>query len=173
MIKIPNEKHGRRREASDIDLLIIHSHAEWVIDTQDDGGKGRGFVWHCTDWLRAIGLSCHAWCLPDGRIVREVDSWNIAYHARGFNDRSIGMEFVVAGVLSYAEFLNAMDQPPDAGLYSDAQYESGAGWYAARIREHGLSVSQIDTHMGIDPERKHDPGRAFDLPRFLQMVREG
>lgn len=168
VIDIPNAHHGDRKPVP-LDTLVIHGHAEWVVDANNDGGRGRGEIWHCTDWLRAIGLSCHAWCLPDGRIVREVDSWKKAYHAASWNSRSIGMEFVVPGVWTYEDLQTAW-KTGAPNLYSEAQYHAGLDWFLARAREHGIPriASSIRTHWQIAPGLKVDPGRQFPLERFVE-----
>jgi N-acetyl-anhydromuramyl-L-alanine amidase AmpD len=168
MIDIPNTHHGPRRQPGAIDLFVIHAHAEWVVDGGNDAGGGAGRIWHCTDWLRAIGLSVHAWCLPDGRIVREVDSWDTAWHAKGFNERSIGMEFVVPGVWTYDK-IHAAWTTGTPGLYSGLQLEAGIEWYRARAREHGIPLAPeaLRTHHDLDPTRKVDPGRQFPFADFL------
>lgn len=173
IVDIPNRHHGReRRSDEDIRGVVLHAHAEWVVDTNGDGGKGMGYIWHCTDWLRAIGLSCHAFVLPDGRIVREVDSGYKAYHAGDYNHRSVGLEFVLGGVWPYVEFQEAMDGRRPEARYTDAQIEAGAEWVRARSVEHSFPLTDetVWTHRGIDPGRKKDPGVMFPLERFMGML---
>lgn len=168
IIDVPNSNQKARKTGVSIDTLVVHGHGEWVVDQANDAGGGKGRVWHCTDWLRAIGLSVHAWCLPDGRIVREVDSWRKAFHAGGWNSRSIGMEFVVPGVWTYDEIHRAWETgEPD--LYTEAQFNAGLEWYLARASEHGLprAAKTMRAHWQIDPGRKVDPGRQFPLERFV------
>jgi len=169
LIDIPNANHGAQRGPGEIDLLVIHGHGEWVVDLNNDGGLGRGRIWHCTDWLRAIGLSVHAWCLPDGRIVREVDSWRKAFHARAFNRRSIGMEFAVPGVWTYDKLQRAWRTGHPAQLYTDLQLEAGVEWFRARAVEHDIprAAASVRTHRQLDPGRKTDPGIQFPLESFV------
>ena len=174
IIDIPNAWHGRRRQPGEIDTLVIHAIAEWIVDTQNQAGGGHGRVYHCTDWLRALSRhghsrSVHAFNLPDGRIVREVDSWYKAFHAAGYNTRSVGMEFVVPGVLTYDQFLKAIRRHH---WPSPAQLESGVAWFRARLEEHGVArvPPSVVTHHEIDPERKLDPGPGFPLLDFRDAV---
>ena len=135
---------------------------------------GKGFVWHCTDWLRAIGRSTHVFALPDGRGVREVDSWYKAWHAKGFNSRTVGIEFVLPGVWPYGKFIAAMDGEREAA-YTTKQIAFGADWCRARSLEHGFPLTHetVRTHRQVDPERKHDPGVIFPLEAFLVMLETG
>jgi len=169
IVDVPNSNHGRKRLPNEIQFFVVHAHAEWVVDLNNDAGLGKGRIWHCTDWLRAIGLSCHAWCMPDGRIVREVDSWRKAFHARGFNRVSIGMEFVVPGVWTYDKLHRAWDSGEPAELYPDIQIEAGLDWFRARADEHDIprTTSTIRTHRQLDPQRKLDPGEQFPWPAFV------
>jgi N-acetyl-anhydromuramyl-L-alanine amidase AmpD len=172
IIDVPNSNHKRRPAGREIEYLVIHGHGEWVVDGANDGGLGKGRVWHCTDWLRAIGLSCHAWCLPDGRIVREVDSRLKAFHAKSVNSISIGMEFVVPGVWTYGKLHRAWETGIPSVLYTDEQFEAGVEWFRARCVEHGIPKrrSSIRTHRELDPQNKIDPGVQFPLDRFVEAV---
>ncbi|MCP5046128.1 MAG: N-acetylmuramoyl-L-alanine amidase [bacterium] len=139
-------------------MLVVHAMAEWVMD--DDG------VFHyCTDWLNVLKLSVHAFCLPDGRIVQSVEPGQTAYHAKEFNGRSVGMEFVVAGGHNYDSFLKKMADVENSP-YTQAQYEAGGWWYKKMAEKFGLTFEQIKSHREIAPDRKKDPGDAFDWKVF-------
>ena len=172
IVDIPNPHRGTQRSNDTIEGVVLHGHGEWVVDANDAAGQGRGCVWHCTDWLRAIGLSCHAWALPDGRIIREVDSRFKASHAAGYNRRSVGIEFVLEGVWPYDDFQEAMDGNRPEAAYTDAQIRSGAEWVRARSREHGFPLTDetVWTHSGIAPGRKRDPGVIFPLAEFRALL---
>ena len=159
VIRIPN-RHCATRTAA-VDLLVLHAMGEWVISR-------RGLYHHCTDYLQSSGLSVHAFCLPDGRIIESVDPALKAFHAGQANDRSIGMELVIAGghdLTSLRQRMNDVDAPP----FTAAQYEAAGWWFRQQADEHGLDQSSIRTHAELDPARKEDPGRAFDMARFLQV----
>lgn len=157
IIRVPNANQKPRTRA--VDLLVIHAMAEWVID-------GSGLYHHCTDYLHyEAGLSVHAFCLPDGRIVESVDPDLVAYHAREYNGCSVGIEVVVEGghdIRSLMERMNDTVHPP----YTRAQYESCAWWLRQQARRFGLSFSHIKRHAELAPGRKMDPGPAFDWQRL-------
>ncbi len=153
VLRVPSRIH--RARAGAVELLVVHAMGEWVID-------GDGVFRHCTDHLQWLGLSVHAFCLPDGRIIESVATDRLAFHAGPVNDRSIGIELIVAGghdLMSLEQRMDENENPP----YTPAQYQA-AGWWLRRCAdEHRLSFAALRTHAELDPERKKDPGRAFDL----------
>ena len=156
IINIPSKFH--RARTREVDLLVVHAMGEWIIDDM-------GVFHHCTDWLNFLKISVHTFCLPDGRIIKSVDTRRLAHHAKRFNGRSAGMEFLVEGgqnLASLEEHMDDAENPP----YTEAQYESGGWWFKQRAKEHGITFDQIKTHTEIDPDRKKDPGRAFDWEAF-------
>jgi N-acetyl-anhydromuramyl-L-alanine amidase AmpD len=156
IIDIPSQYHRQRPRA--VDLLVVHAMAEWVKDDE-------GVYHYCTDWLNVLKLSVHGFCLPDGRIVQSVDPERVAYHAGNDNNRSIGMEFIVAGGHNYSTFLKRMANETDPP-YTQAQYEAGGWWYRKQAERFGLTFDQIKPHSELDPARKKDPGAAFDWETF-------
>ncbi len=152
VIRIPSPQHHPRTRP--VDLLVIHAMGEWVIDD--------GVYSHATDFLVRIGLSVHALCLPDGRIIESVDGDQVAYHAGEHNERSIGIELLVAGAHDLASLQRAMldvEQPP----YTAAQYVAAGRWLRRQAEARGLGFEHVTTHAHLDPERKQDPGPACDL----------
>lgn len=104
-------------------------------------------------FLESIGLSAHALVAPQGNIIRCREDTQGAYHAKGFNRNSLGIEFLVPGEHSYESFLAAIDRP----WVNDVQLLAGARVIAEWIARHG--ITQIDGHCDIDPTRKKDPGQ--------------
>jgi N-acetyl-anhydromuramyl-L-alanine amidase AmpD len=168
IIDIPSTHKGGRRVVTGVTL---HAIGEWLVDDGDAAGGGVGRIYHCTDWLRATGVSTHVFALPDGRGVREVDSWEKAWHCKGFNTSTVGIEFVLAGVWPYGEFIEAMKGTRNA-TYTDEQIAFGVEWCQARSREHGfeLTAETVRTHAQRDPDRKRDPGIIFDYPGFIASL---
>lgn len=156
IINIPSKYH--RQRTTNVDTLVVHAMAEWVMDDYGD-------YHYCTDWLNFLKLSVHAYCLPDGRIVETVAPDRVAYHASKYNNRSIGMEFIVPGGHNYNSFLKQManvQNPP----YSTEQYQAGGQWFRIQAHRLGLSFEHIKSHKQLDPDRKQDPGNAFDWTAF-------
>jgi N-acetyl-anhydromuramoyl-L-alanine amidase len=110
--------------------------------------------------LEGVRVSAHFLVRRDGVLVQFVSSLRRAWHAghstwRGrprCNDFSIGIEL----------------EGTDELAYTDAQYERLAQLtYALRQRH---PIVDIVGHAQIAPERKTDPGPAFDWARFLVQL---
>lgn len=140
-------------------LIVVHSMAEFIV--------GDGFHDHAVKFLDKIGLSAHSLIDPSGINYRLRREDQIAWHAKGFNDNSLGIEFLVPGQYNYAEFLERIKTP----YLSDEQYQEGL----AQIREwlDGYEISQIRRHSDVDPVRKFDPGAGFPWERLLEDLGYG
>ena len=110
-----------------------------------------------------LRVSAHALIRRDGQIVQYVPFGARAWHAgksayRGrnaCNDFSIGVE------------LEGTDETP----YTDAQYDSLARLTAALLASYpSLSTQAIVGHSDIAPDRKSDPGPAFEWERFRALL---
>lgn len=161
IISIPNPHSEPRREK--VDLLVVHAMGEWVVLD--------GVYRHCTDHLREVGLSVHAFCLPDGRIVSSVDTARVAHHARAYNPRSIGLELVVEGAHDDQSLFARIDdtaEPP----YTAAQYQAAGWWFRSQADRYGLAFGHVTPHSALD-DRKRDPGQAFDWEAFRRAFAAG
>ena len=110
-----------------------------------------------------LRVSAHALIRRDGQIVQYVPFGARAWHAgksayRGrnaCNDFSIGVE------------LEGTDETP----YTDAQYDSLARLTAALLASYpSLCTQAIVGHSDIAPDRKSDPGPAFEWERFRALL---
>lgn len=158
IIDVPNGSHGGARKK--VEGVVLHAMGEWVL-------SGGDYV-HSSNLLQGLGVSAHAIALPDGRIVRQVDSWYVAWHAKGHNARTVGIELALEGTWDFASFENAMvGTRPER--YTDEQIEAAAEWCRARSVEHGfpLNAETVRTHSALDPDRKSDPGAIFPYQEFL------
>jgi N-acetyl-anhydromuramyl-L-alanine amidase AmpD len=131
------------------------------------GGTLDGIVGH---FLRNRSrISIHYVIGRDGRVVAMVPESQVAWHARGHNQDSIGIELVNDG--------DGVDQ------YSDAQIQRLIELLRGLLARHRLGVDAIKTHAELDDstitcngvviKRKQDPGRAFPLEWVVARVREG
>lgn len=123
--------------------IVVHAMGERV------SGKD------ASHFLESAGLSAHALVTPTGNIIKCREDTQGAYHAKGFNTDSLGIEFLVPGDHDIASLYRAMDRP----WVSDAQLLAGARWIAEWVVRWG--ITQIDGHCDIDPSRKRDPGKGF------------
>jgi AmpD protein len=75
------------------------------------------------------------------------------------------MEFIIAGAHTYQSFLHRMadvHNPP----YTPAQYQSGGWWFRRQAQRFQLTFQHIKSHQALAPDRKEDPGAAFDWKTF-------
>lgn len=148
---IPSSKGSLHNHPSHI---VIHAMGEFI--------KCDGTYLHAVDFLREAGLSAHALICPDGSVIqcRPIDKG--AYHAKGHNTTSIGIEFLVPGPHDYGSFIEAIDKP----YITDAQFLAGI----ALCKKWGEDLN-IVRHSDIDPQRKKDPGAGFPWDDFIDEIR--
>lgn len=162
ILRVPNPHHRERIDS--VERLIVHAIAEWVVDED-------GTPWHCTDYLRRVELSVHAFCLPDGRLVEAVPVERLAFHAKDWNEGSVGIEIVVAGAHDLDSLLARMgdfEAPP----YTAAQYLAAGRWLRLQADRFDLRFADVFGHGELDPGRKEDPGRAFDFRALRNAFEE-
>jgi len=151
---IPLEKHGGKQTPKGI---VIHSIGEF-IDTEGDD-------YFAPEFLRKIGLSAHYFITPTGVVIRSVDDDTIAWHAKGFNTDSIGIEFMVPGLHTYSTFIERIQRP----YLSKTQYAAGVKLVKDLCTKY--DIKYVKTHSELSPQRKHDPGAGFPLCKFMDEVK--
>ena len=139
--------------------IVLHAMGEYI---KTETGEQ-----HAYDFLKNTGLSAHALICPDGTILKCREDNQGAYHARGFNKDSLGVEFLVQGVHTYDSFLKAIGKP----YLTFEQHVSGVELLRQWCFTHAISL--IDTHSALSPGRKQDPGAGFPLKQFLIDVKRG
>lgn len=134
-------------------LIVIHAMAEYILDPEPI---------FATDFLRKYELSSHSLITPDGVNIRCRNDNEFAYHAKGFNIDSLGIEFLVHGEHDYASFLDAIKTH---GLVGDEQYQ--AGLYQVREWLNIYDITEVARHSDKSPGRKLDPGSGFPWGDFI------
>ena len=137
--------------------VVVHAMGEYISHSGD--------MLHAADFLKAIGLSVHILVCPNGDIIRCREDNQGAYHAKGHNVNSLGIEFLVEGEHEYGSFLAAIKKP----YLTDAQYKAGKNFVRDTWWIKG-GVSKLVRHSDISPGRKHDPGEGFPWERFKREV---
>jgi len=137
--------------------IIVHSMGEFI--------NNKGVIYGARDWLKYLGYSAHILVTPSGTLIRCRTDFEGAYHARGHNTASLGIEFLVQGEHDYGTFLKAIKKD----WVTEAQMEMGA----IKIREwmdkfHILS-GEVRRHSDISPGRKVDPGN-MDWDKLLTLI---
>lgn len=151
-------------------LLIIHSISlppgefggPW-IDKLFTGTLPAGAHPYFTD-ITHLRVSAHCLIRRDGELVQYVSFDQRAWHAgisqfagrQNCNDFSIGIE------------LEGTDTLP----YTDAQYETLQQVSVLLLQHYPLTLDRITGHSDIAPQRKTDPGPAFDWMRYKHSIRQ-
>lgn len=136
-------------------LIVVHSMAEYVNDPEPI---------YAPDFLERYGLSAHALVLPDGNVMICRHPNTGAYHARGYNRNSLGVEFLVNGQMDYSTFVDRIKTDwvlPD-------QWQAGIELVQYWINSY--SINEIVRHSDISPGRKVDPGSGFHWEEFINNL---
>jgi len=126
---------------------------------------------YAATFLERMGLSAHLLIAPDGTPIRCRGDREIAWHAKGFNQDSLGVEVLVPDVYNYDAFLTGIDDP----WVRKRQYITTVAAVRDWCNEWGIAPERgtLDRHSDIDPERKSDPGQGFPWERMVHRVQEG
>ena len=165
----PSPNFGERPPGAEVDLVVIHCIA---LPPGCYGGEEiEAFFCNRLDWngdpyfseIRGMEVSAHLLIRRDGEVVQFVNFNDRAWHAgqswflgRGnCNDFSIGIEL----------------EGTDELAYTDLQYDVLSRVVAALLTTYPrLDAGRMVGHCDIAPERKTDPGAAFDWHRFKSMI---
>jgi len=161
----PSPNQDERPGHRDPELIIIHGIS--LPPGEYGGAYIEQFFTNCLDWdahpyfleIKGMEVSSHLLIKRDGGLVQFVPFSRRAWHAgqsvfrdrKNCNDFSIGIE------------LEGCDESP----YADAQYKTLVnvlrGLFAAYPK---LCPRSIAGHCDVAPDRKSDPGPAFDWLRL-------
>jgi len=158
IVELPDLANGRKRPGR-IDTIVIHSMAQYLDTEPYDMGA--------YDFLKSVGLSAHALIDPSGCILRCADDDALAYHAKGHNTRSLGVEILVPGLHTYSSFLCAIAQ---RDWYTMPQYHATVDLVRWWLDKHHLTPRAVKTHSNLSPGRKRDPGEGFPYSEFLKEI---
>jgi len=134
------------------EIITIHSMGEYIADN------------HAVGYLASIGLSAHSLIDSIGTNYRCRKDLEMAYHAKGFNTNSLGIEFLVPGSHTYLSFLRTIE----TNYISEQQYQAGL----TQIKEwlHMWPIKKVVRHSDLSPERKVDPGNGFPWERLINDI---
>lgn len=141
-------------------LIIVHAMGQNIAT-----GEGVETL-YAPDFLASQGISAHAMVDPDGTIIRCREDNEGAYHARGFNVDSLGIEVLVQGNHNYATFLKAIETKWITPEQYMATLEQCANWMKK------YDIRRILRHSDVSPGRKVDPGAGFPWGAFIYDLKE-
>ncbi len=161
----------QRPADSAVDLIILHGIS--LPPGQFGGGEIEALFLNELDWdahpyygkIRGMEVSAHVLVRRDGELVQFVPFIERAWHAgasefRGrsrCNDFSIGIE------------LEGEDETP----YDERQYQVLSRMLQALMLAYpNISAREIAGHCDVAPDRKLDPGPAFDWLRLYDALGE-
>ena len=136
--------------------IIVHAMGEWILYGDEP--------MFAANFLDEIGLSAHALIGSQGEVIICRRDTEGAYHAKGHNTDTLGVEFLVPGKHDYASFVEAIKEP----WVSDAQLEAGVS--LIRRWKQRWDIKTVVRHSDVDPERKVDPGDGFPWERLLELT---
>ena len=155
-MNIINRPLAKGNKHNNPESIVIHAMGEYIIDPEP---------MLAVDFLEKIGLSAHYLILPSGDIMICRRPEEGAYHARGFNTGSIGIEYLVEGEHDYGSFLKAIK----TDYVTDNQWVAGVE--LVLHLQHVYQIKSIDRHSDLSPGRKSDPGTGFKWHKFLNEVK--
>lgn len=133
------------RSSRRINMIVIHT---------TEGSESGAISWLQN---RRSNVSAHYVVGLQGRITRMVSDKDAAWHVRGYNSNSIGIENV-----GYAH----------RNTWTNAQYNSLISLLRWLCDTYGVpkSRSAIRGHNELDPSRRSDPGPYFDWNRVIRGI---
>ncbi|MGL5600818.1 MAG: 1,6-anhydro-N-acetylmuramyl-L-alanine amidase AmpD [Silvania sp.] len=165
---VPSPHHDCRPEDEAPSLLVVHNIS---LPPGEFGGPWIDALFTGTidpdahpffDEIAHLRVSAHCLIRRDGEIVQYVPFDKRAWHAgvscyegrERCNDFSIGIE------------LEGTDTLP----YTDAQYQQLAALTRMLMQRYPAMAGHITGHSDIAPQRKTDPGPAFNWERFRTLL---
>jgi len=134
------------------DTLVIHAMSEYINGMYAD------------EFLSSMGLSAHFLLKPNGEFIKLRKTTEVAWHAKGFNTNSIGIEVLVEGSHTYDTFLEKIKTDWVKPEQYKALIEMSNG-----IIEH-YDIENVVRHSDLSPERKKDPGDGFKWQYFKDQL---
>lgn len=134
--------------------LIIHSMSEHINGMYAD------------EFLNSIGLSAHFLLCPNGDFIKLRKTHEKAWHAKGHNTDTIGIEVLVKGEYTYNQFVNIIK----GAWVQEEQYNALIEMSKGIMDYYDIPKESVLRHSDIDPERKVDPGDGFDWEYFKSKL---
>ena len=125
-------------------------------------------IYHADEWLERDGTSAHFLIEPNGEIIKTRTTKKIAWHARGFNTNSVGIEVLVEGNWKYGSFKKRIKED----WVTEAQYTALIKMAKGIIDYWGIEEDRVVRHSDLSPVRKVDPGMGFKWEWFKEQLKK-
>ena len=149
--------HPQRGGVNNPKTVIIHGMSEYLFH--------KGKYMHAEEFLRSMRLSAHFLVTPSGVGIRLRNDDQRASHALGHNTDTLGIEFLVPGLHTYASFLEDMK----FNYVTSAAYDTGQEIIRNWMQIH--PIERVTAHSVIDPKRKYDPGDGFPKQFYVDLYK--
>ena len=128
-------------------------------------------MWHYADLLMELDRGIHFAVLPCGQVIQHNDPRTMLWQARGANRESCAVELLVPGVFDLDALYLKINEA-GAG-YPWQQYEGLLNIQRLLVAadyvispEYNWDLHHVQSH-----GRKKDPGSAFDVTKWTDMLR--
>ena len=123
--------------------------------------------YHALEWLEKLGVSYHTLITPSGDEINCRKTNMKAWHAKaqGFNHKSLGIGFMVAGVYNLETLKKRIKNPYLEGKQEYTGIDIVSSWR----KQFNIPEKNIVKHSDIDL-KKPDPGDGFHFDWFLKEV---
>ncbi len=162
--------HNYRKRKKPVHGLVVHSMGEYVNGT------------YAPHFLEDIGLSCHYFITPNGRLLETLSENKVAFHAgvsewngeTNLNETFLGVELLIEGDHDWKSHIEAMKDPKS---FTDAHYQALVDLTCDLRKQFDIPFKNIVRHSDVSgPEVrrdfKRDVGEAFDWERFIRLVKQ-
>lgn len=136
-------------------MIVVHAMGEYINDPDPI---------FAPDFLEKYGLSAHALIVPNGDVMICRNEQTGAYHAKGHNTDTLGIEFLVRGEHDYSSFIETIK----TNYVTSNQWIAGIELVRSWIEK--FDIRNIQRHSSLSPGRKVDPGTGFEWDRFMERV---
>lgn len=147
--------------------IIIHAMSEKIRLNEKYKDTVPG-IYPAAQWLEELGLSAHYLINIDGSITKLRNSDQVAWHAKGHNQDTIGIEVLVPGIHTYETFKETIAEQ----WVNIDQYNTLVEWTVTIMNYWGIPVQRVLRHSDIDPKRKIDPGKGFPWEEFIHELKQ-
>jgi N-acetyl-anhydromuramyl-L-alanine amidase AmpD len=150
-----------RANSINLKKIVVHAMGEFIESGEID--------YFAPDFLRKIGLSAHFFVTPSGVIIQGRDGNQVAWHAKGYNFESIGIEILVPGLHTYESFLDTIE---NENWCINNQFEETIQLVKWIKRQYNgtLKDNWLVRHSDLSPRRRKDPGKGFNWKEFCRRV---